>query len=85
MREGFLRKWRNRAQTFGTLASTAEFFDGYGIERDQFERIAQSDRVQSILDTQADFVREVGIIAVPTFLVAKHVCDSVEIIAARNC
>lgn len=59
-----------RAQTFGTLASTAEFFDGYGIERDQFERIAQSDRVQSILDTQADFVREVGIIAVPTFLVA---------------
>ena len=59
-----------RAQTFGTLESTAEFFDGHGIEKDQFERIAQSDRVQSILDTQADFVREVGIIAVPTFLVA---------------
>ena len=59
-----------RPQTFATLASTSEFLDGHGIEKDQFERIAQSDRVQSILDTEADFVRELGVVAVPTFLVA---------------
>lgn len=66
-----------RPRTFGTLVSTAEFFDGHGIEKDQFERILQSDRVQSILDTEATFVRELGVIAVPTFLVAnKYVVSS---------
>ena len=59
-----------RPQTFETLESTAEFFDGHGIEKSQFERIAESDRVQSLLDTEAEFVRELGVIAVPTFLVA---------------
>ena len=66
-----------RPRTFGTLESTSEFFDGHGIEKDQFERILQSDRVQSILDTEATFVRELGVIAVPTFLVAnKYVVPS---------
>ncbi|MYD79229.1 MAG: thiol:disulfide interchange protein DsbA/DsbL [Gammaproteobacteria bacterium] len=66
-----------RPQTFGTLESTAEFFDGHGIEKDQFERIAESDRVQSLLDADAEFVRELGVIAVPTFLVAnKYVVRS---------
>lgn len=66
-----------RPRTFGTLVSTSEFFDDHGIEKDQLERILESDRVQSILDSEATFVRELGVIEVPTFLVAnKYVVPS---------
>ncbi|MCY3883576.1 MAG: DsbA family protein [Gammaproteobacteria bacterium] len=66
-----------RPRTFGTLDSTSEFFDGHGIDKEQFELIAQSDRVQSILDRQEAVVREFGIISVPTFVVAnKYIVPS---------
>lgn len=66
-----------RPQTFATLDSTSEFFDGHGIEKEQFELIAQSERVQSVLDTQEQTVREYGIVAVPTFVIAnKYIVPS---------
>lgn len=66
-----------RPRTFSTLDSASDFFDGHGIAKEQFELIAQSDRVQSILDRQEEVVREFGIIAVPTFVVAnKYIVPS---------
>lgn len=66
-----------KPQTFETLESASEFFDGHGIDKDQFQLIVESNRVQSILDTQEELVRELGIISVPTFVVAdKYVIPS---------
>lgn len=61
-----------RPRTFNSIESISQFVDGHGIDADLFQRLYESNRVENVLNQNAQLARELRIERVPVLVVANR-------------